>query len=347
MRQPGVWPGSSIHPRPTRPLPPTRRSRPALAAPNLLAAHEPWPDSAVHALKVVGGGEDAAFLVGCEDGRVIRSDRHGKTAWEFRTNGPVQAIETASLQPGVQAVLAGSDDEFLYALDFETGKKLWAHRAEVYPETRIYPWWTLDGKAKVRSVLAADFDGDGGTEIAIGTGGMQVELVDSSGHLRWRQPVRYGLPVRLLSLRPSPGAPPDLLAGLDFLPSQAGLFRFRHDGTMAGTDAFPSGREGWDYTGVSALAALERPGPESPLLAVGRSGAYNEIEFFDIPSGGSLGKTRVGDAVSGIVWMNSGKAPAVIAATEAGWVMAIRPDGRVAWAVPLPEAVVRLWKTRR
>ena len=319
--------------------------RPALEAPNLLAAHEPWPDAVVHALKVIGGGEDAAILVGCDDGRVIRSDRRGKTAWEFRTNGPVHAVETASLRPDAQVVLAGSDDESLYALDFETGKMLWAHRAEVFPEASIYPWWTLGGKAKVRSVLAADFDGDGGTEIAIGTGGMQVELVDSGGILRWRQPVRYGLPVRLLSLRPSPGAPPDLLAGLDFLPSQAGLFRFRHDGTMASADAFPSGREGWDYTGVSALAALERPGPENPLLAVGRSGAYNEIEFYDTRSGLSLGKTRVGDAVSGIVWMNAGKETAAVAATEAGWVMAIRPDGRVAWAVPLPEAVARLWKT--
>ncbi|OGD22677.1 MAG: hypothetical protein A2W03_16375 [Candidatus Aminicenantes bacterium RBG_16_63_16] len=318
--------------------------RPALSAPAAAAVKEPWPEAAVQALKIIGAGENAQVLVGCEDGRIIRSDRRGRTKWEFQTNGPVHVAEITSLPSGGQVVLAGSDDEFLYALDFETGKKLWAHRAEVYPETKIYPWWTLDGQAKVRSVLAADFNGDGKTEIALGTGGMQVEMVDSGGMLKWRQSVRYGLPVRLLALRSSSGGPPALLAGLDFLSSQAGLFRFGRDGALETPDAFPSGRQGWDYTGISALAVLDK-NPERPLLAVARSGAFNEVEFYDISSGRSLGKTGTGDTVSGIVWSDAGKDPPAVAATGAGWVMALRPDGRVVWSVPLPDAVVRLWKT--
>jgi outer membrane protein assembly factor BamB len=318
--------------------------QPALTAPTLPAVSEPWPGMAVNTLRIVGKGEKTQALLGCEDGRVIRSDRRGRTKWEFQTDGPVHAIETASFQPGVQAVLAGSDDGALYALDLETGRKLWAHRAEVYPETAIYPWWTLDGRAKVRSVLAADLDGDGKTEIALGTGGMQVEMVDVSGALVWRQPVKYGLPVRLLALRSSSGGPQALLAGLDFLASQAGLFRFRHDGTLESADAFPSGREGWDYTGVSALAAIEHPGAQNRFLAVGRSGAFNEVGLYDLSSGRSLGKAQVGDTVSGIIWMDAGKDPLAVAATEAGWVMALRPDGWVAWSVPLPDAVDRLWK---
>lgn len=319
--------------------------RPALSAPNLLAAPEPWPDQVIHALKIEGGGKDSAILLGCDDGRVIRSDRSGTARWQFPTNGPVRAVETVILRHGVRAVLAGSDDGCLYALDFETGKKLWAHRAEVYPETSLYPWWTLDGKAKVRSVLAADFDGDGEAEIAVGTGGMEVEMIEADGTPVWRQPVRYGLPARLLALTPPSGGPPSLLAGLDLLASQSGIFRFRGDGALESADSFPSGREGWDYTGVSAWALIEPPERETPLLAVGRSGAFNEIEFYDVPSGRPLGGTRVGDTVSGLVWMGGGMRPTAIAATEAAWVMAIRPDGRVTWSVPLPDAVARLWKT--
>ena len=317
---------------------------PALTAPSLPAVSEPWPGAVIHDLKIVGGGENAPVLLGCEDGRIIRSDRRGRTKWEFQTNGPVHAVETAPLIPGGRIALAGSDDGLLYALDFETGKKLWTHRAEVYPETAIYTWWTLDGRAKVRSVLAADFDGDGKTEIALGTGGMQVEMVDSEGSLRWRQPVRYGLPVRLFALRPSSGGPAALLAGLDFLASQSGLFRFRHDGTLESPDAFPSGREGWDYTGISALAALDQESKRT-LLAVGRSGAFNEVEFYDASSGRSRGKAQIGDAVSGLVWLGVGKEPVALAATEAGWVITLMPDGRVVWSVPLPDAVDRLWAT--
>ena len=318
--------------------------RPALTAPARPAVQEPWPGMVVHALKIAGAGGDSAVVAGFEDGRIVRSDRRGRTRWEFQTGGPVYAVETATLHDGGPLALAGSDDGFLYALDLETGRKLWTHRAEVYPETAIYPWWTLDGKAKVRSVLAADFDGDGKTEVALGTGGMQVEMLDSRGALRWRQPVRYGLPVRLLALRPSPGHPPALLAGLDLLASQASLFRFRPDGALESPDAFPSGRQGWDYTGVSALAALDHRRPGSAILAVGRSGAFNEIEFYSVSSGRSLGKTQVGDAVSGIVWVEEDTGPIAIAATEAGWVMAIKPDGRVGWSVPLPDSVLKLWR---
>jgi hypothetical protein len=257
----------------------------------------------------------------------------------------VSKVEIAELTPGRWAALAGSDDEHLYALELASGEKIWSRRAEVYPETQIYPWWTLDGKAKVRSVLAADFNRDGSTEIAVGTGGMQVEMLGSDGSLQWRHPVKYGLPIRLLFLQPSSGGPVRLLAGLDFLASQSGIFSFLPGGAME-SDAFPSGREGWDYTGVSALAEAETEGGLT-VLAVARSGAYNEVGFYDAATGRALGKARVGDTTPGLIWASVNSEPAALAATEAGWVIALRPDGKAAWSVPLPDSVIRFWPAAR
>lgn len=316
--------------------------RPALSAPLLPPAGELLPGTEIHDLKIDGSGDRAVLLAGCEDGRVVRMDRRGRIQWEFRAGGPVHAIETAELAPGKRAVLAGSDDERLYALESGSGRNIWTYRAEVYPETRIYPWWTLEQKAKVRGVLAADFDSDGRPEIAIGTGGMQVEMLAADGALKWRRPTAYGLPMRLLALRPSPGGPLRLLAGLDFLASQSHVFSFRADGTTESADAFSSGREGWDYTGVSALAAVETKDGGS-VLAVARSGAYSEVCFHDGSTGRRLGSVPVGDAVSGLTPLTVDHEPAVAAATEAGWVIAARPDGRILWSVPLPDSATAIW----
>jgi len=316
--------------------------RPALTAPLLPSAGDLLPGVDILDLRVKGGGENVILLAGCGDGRVIRMDGRGQIRWEFRTGGPVQTVEIAELSPGHWAALAGSDDERLYALDLETGHKIWSHRAEVYSEAQIYPWWTLDGKAKVRSILAADFDGDGRAEIAIGTGGMQVEMLESDGALLWRHPVQYGLPLRLQTLRPSSGGPLRLLVGLDYLASQSNIFSFHPGGGMESADAFPSGREGWDYTGISALAATVIKDSRA-VLAVARSGAYNEVWFYDVSTGRPLGKTQVGDTISGLIWLRVNDEPALVVGTEAGWVVTLRPDGRTVWSVPLPDSVMRLW----
>ncbi len=315
---------------------------PALSAPLLPPAHELLPGSAILDLKINRDENDAVLLAGCEDGRVIRMDGRGRIVWEFKTGSPVCAVEIAELSPGRRAALAGSDDECIYALDFESGTKIWSHRAEVYPETQAYPWWTLDGKAKVRSILAADFDEDRRAEIAIGTGGMQVEMLNSEGLLLWRSPVMYGLPMRLSKLRPPSGGSFRLLVGLDVLASQSNIFSFLLGGEMESSDAFPSGREGWDYSGISAITwADEKDG--GSILAVARSGAYNEVWFYDPLTHRALGTTRVGDTISGLIWLSANGLPAAVAATEAGWVIALKPDGKPIWSVPLPDSIIKLW----
>jgi outer membrane protein assembly factor BamB len=315
----------------------------------------------IHDLIIEGKGEKTIVLAGCEDGRVVRMDGRGEALWEFRTAGSVHNVSVTELTPGRRVSLAGSDDEHIYALDLSDGREIWSHRAEVFPQTRDYPWWTLDGKAKVRSILAADFDGDGRVEIAIGTGGMQVEMLTGDGSLRWRRPVHYGLPVRLFALpnsdskrsdpsvgrlapgvRHSPAGPLRLLAGMDFLSSQANIFSFLPDGTLENADAFPSGRTGWDYTGISGLALIGTEKGKA-VLAVGRSGAYNDVSFYDTSSGEIMGKVSVGDSVSGIVELPAEGKPAAVVATDAGWVMSLRPDGQRVWAVPLPDSVIMLW----
>jgi hypothetical protein len=315
---------------------------PAREAPVLPPAPDLIPGAEILDLAVDGQGRKDLFLAGCRDGRAVLLDAGGRQKWAFRTGGPVHVVRFADLERGRRAALAGSDDERVYALDLASGAKLWEHQAEVYPETSGYPWWTLEGKAKVRSLTAADFDGDGRDEIVLGTGGMQVEMLDADGNLRWRRPVPYGLPVRLLAFRRAAGARPDLLVGLDFLASQSNVFRFCADGRLASDDAYPSGRQGWDYTGISALAQTEMNDGRS-ILAVGRSGAYNEVTFYDAGGAKKLGPVSVGDPVSGVVWLGSAKSPTAIVTTEAGWVIAFRPDGGIDWSVPLPYAITKSW----
>jgi outer membrane protein assembly factor BamB len=341
----------AVHPKPAT----DEALRPALTAPALPLAPELLPGVTVNDLKVCSQGDAALLLVGCEDGRALLLDRQGQVKWEFQTGGPVHVVETADLAPGQPAALVGSDDERLYALDLASGQKLWEHQAQVFPEARGYPWWTLDGKAKVRSILAADFYGDGKTEIAIGTGGMQVEMLNADGSLRWRLPVHYGLATQLVASRTVPEGPLRLLAGMDVLASQSNVFRFHPDGQLESADAYPSGRGGWDYTGITALASTNLPDGRT-VLAVGRSGAYNEVWFYDATTAQKLGLATVGDLISGLFWLPSPKVgggaggggqseqvPVAVATTHAGWVIGFRPDGVALWSVPLPEAVVRSW----
>jgi outer membrane protein assembly factor BamB len=315
---------------------------PAIEAPAVAPAPDLIPGAEVLDLAIEGSGGQVVLLAGCRDGRVVCLDGRGRARWEFRTGGPVHVVKFAELVRGRRAALAGSDDESVYALDLATGADLWSHHAQVFAETQNYPWWTLEGKAKVRSVAAADFNGDGRAEVAVGTGGMLVEMLADDGSLLWRQPVMYGLPARLLALSVHPEARPRLLAGLDFLASQSGVFRFGADGTLVSSDAYPSGRQGWDYTGISALSSAEA-GEGKTVLAVGRSGAHNEVVFYDAGSAQKLGLLPVGDAISGLVWGKTGETPLAIVATEAGWVIACRPDGATSWSVPLPDAVTKLW----
>jgi outer membrane protein assembly factor BamB len=316
--------------------------RPAFAAPVLPPVPELLAGAEILDLAVDDAGDSALLLAGCRDGRVVLLDGERQVKWEFQTGGPVHAVKFATLSAAKHAALAGSDDEHVYALDLANGTKLWEHRAEVFPETRDYPWWTLEGKAKVRSLLAADFDRDGRDEITIGTGGMQVEMLNAEGSLRWRQPVPYGLPATLLALQPASRPEPFLLAGLDFLSSQSNLFRFDATGALEKEDAYPSGRKGWDYTGISALASTEIDGDRT-VLAVGRSGAYNEVWFYDAVTANKLGLALVGDSISGLAWVKAAGSPVAVVTTEAGWVIAYRPDGRRIWSVPLPDAVIKSW----
>ncbi len=316
--------------------------RPASEAPVLPPVPELLGGAEILDLAVDGAGDSALLLAGCRDGRVVLLDGKRQVKWEFQTGGPVHAVKFATLSAAKRAALAGSDDEHVYALDLTNAAKLWEHRAEVFPETRDYPWWTLGDKAKVRSLLAADFDRDGNVEIALGTGGMQVEMLNADGSLRWRHPVPYGLPVRLFALRPELRSQPFLLAGLDFLSSQSNLFPFNATGALENVDAYPSGRKGWDYTGVSALASIEIDGDRT-VLAVGRSGAYNEIWFYAAVTAEKLGLALVGDSISGLEWIELKGEPVLVVTTEAGWAIAYRPDGRRIWSVALPDAVIKSW----
>jgi hypothetical protein len=106
-------------------------------------------------------GDDAAELVvGCADGALVVFDAGGAKLWERAFAGQVNAIELADLdEDGRADIVCGVEDALLWAATGD-GTELLARRFETRTSSG-------GGEGHVRALHVADFDGDGGPEIAV------------------------------------------------------------------------------------------------------------------------------------------------------------------------------------
>ncbi|MBD3293720.1 MAG: PQQ-binding-like beta-propeller repeat protein, partial [Armatimonadia bacterium] len=149
-------------------------------------------------VEVALGGDAPRIAVGMQRGAVAQFTPDAQAAGQMTTGGPVHALEAADLDgDGTQELIAGSDDEVMYALASDMGE-LWRHEVDFLKDQQPWSWWTL-GSAKVRAIHATDVAGDARPELIVGAGNMRVQAYDAAGELLWRYRTDHGIATTLAS----------------------------------------------------------------------------------------------------------------------------------------------------
>jgi len=131
------------------------------------------------------------LVVGTEAGVVQQWDQKGRPTGDFHAAGPVHALHAVDLNGyGTEELLAGSDDEHVYALDAHL-VPLWRYRPPFQIDATTRGFCTMRS-SKGRKILADDLDGDGRPEILLGVGNMRLHCLDATGRERWRFITAYG-----------------------------------------------------------------------------------------------------------------------------------------------------------
>jgi hypothetical protein len=153
--------------------------RPAPPAPgpdDPLALEEAWQVSIDHVFMGIATDRDSdEIILFTGDGRVTRWSRQGKLVdeVEVRTRTQGSYLSVARLQQGSPPgfVISGVWSKSVLAVDHH-GSLLWEHRND----------------SGVDSIAAADLDGDGLDEVAIGYNAGGLDLLGPDGSLRWHMP---------------------------------------------------------------------------------------------------------------------------------------------------------------
>ncbi len=292
---------------------------------------------ALHAGDVDGDGK-TEILLGLLDGRVVCLDAGGRPRWSFKTGGAVQAVACATVDAG-SAVIAGSDDEHVYALTADEGRVLWKHKCRL-PKL-IYTWWTTGMKAKVQAILTDDVDGDGKVEIVCGTGGGCVETLDAAGQARWMTQIRWGIPDRL-AVVPMPDGSKTLLVDNGYSSCGSTTWRLAADGKLLSSNACATGRGPWDMTAIPGLKVVDLDGDGRCEVLVGRKGAYNELGVYDAVTGKRRWLHTLGDAASSLeaVDVNGDGVKEVVVGSPSAWLCVFDVAGKQVWATQMPHEVV-------
>ena len=316
--------------------PPAETARPAKALEPLWEAKLP---AEVASLAVAAGKDGVQVFAGDSKGGV-HALRNGKEAWTFRTKGLVGALAVGTLDGPEPALLVGSDDQHLYRLGLD-GTEAWRCKMS---RSGTCAWWTLDRKSKVKAILIDDLDGDGKGEIVVGHGGMKLELVDAAGTSRWNQLWHWAIPTTLAAVDVNGDGTKEIISGGWIRSCTSFVKSFSAAGKPIHGSLYGRGRasRGFDCAGVPFLAYFRKW--KALRAVVARSGPFCDLGLYDHGSQKLLWQRIVGDTVSGLVLadLDGDKAPEIIYATEAGWVVAVDRAGKTLWARSLTDAVLAL-----
>lgn len=297
---------------------------------------------------------DSGVLVGSKKGAVCLLQPNGSPRWQFATGGPVYALASAKRQ-GKPILLAGSDDEHVYAFA-EEGDLLWKYKAKVSEWMLFhFNYWTMDKKAKVRKILPTDVEEDGKLDIFIGTGGSAVERLDEDGKPLWLFTFLYGTPMSLALADVRPDHPgKELIAGT-FDVSYDSVVRFIDPAKgeeIAGgfTNRYPPPEKGPGKPEPSSFSQgnvfmwlHDLPDGKCGLMRVLCGGNWNQLAMNDPatgkclwgkdfgPGGGGYGSQFVAGAATPD--LNGDGRPDVVVGLQNGWVCAFDgPSGALLWS---------------
>jgi outer membrane protein assembly factor BamB len=73
------------------------------------------------------------LIVGTSDGDLLKMKAdNGETVWSFKAEDRFAGAATYIMKDGKPIIIAGNYDNFIYALNFETGKKIWGYETDNY-----------------------------------------------------------------------------------------------------------------------------------------------------------------------------------------------------------------------
>jgi len=114
-----------------------------------------------------------AVVAGTEAGEVWLVNADGTVAWQQQVAGAVTAVTSAHFGERGTVIAVGTH-EATVSLFTLAGERLWDYRVPFYKRTGI-----------VRTLVAADLDGDGRDEIVVGAENWHHYVLDQQGEKRW------------------------------------------------------------------------------------------------------------------------------------------------------------------
>lgn len=281
--------------------------------------------------------------IGCEDGTVLELDAAGTVTARHQTGGPVHTLCAVDLDGnGSMELLAGSDDEHLYA--FGTGLSvLFSRRIPFLPDEQPWMYWTLRS-AKIRKVHADDINGDGKPELLLGVGNMRLHCLDAGGEELWRFRTDHGT-CDTITTADLYGDGRRLVIAANGLTSSSGtVWVFDGVGTL-----LQSYRHAPWGSSTPALAVADLTGNGTNMLICGNTQgnvqAYPPLDGERAPQ--ELWLHNLTRPIRALLPLAAeGRAGFVAVGADSGYLSAFGADGQSCWGVPLSGAVVRLVSTQ-
>ena len=291
-------------------------------------------------------GQTQTIVVGHRDHTIVEISADGKPLHTFAAQGPVHAVAAVDLdRDGSDEVLAGSDDEHVYALGNGLEPR-WKYKVPFMRDQQPWMWWTL-GSSKVRAVHADDIDGDGRPEVLLGVGNMHFHALDAAGKPLWHFRTDHGTPTTILAADIYNEGKLRAIVGMGLSASNGYCRVLDEKGQLLATYY----NDPW-CTNLKAIAVGDLNHDGKNMLFCGNN--RGNLRGY-VAAGPTKGVERkpawlhnlAGDIRS--ILLVPGQAPVegiAVAASDSGYLSAFRENGDKAWGLPLSSAILRVAAVR-
>ncbi len=281
----------------------------------------------------VASGDAARLAIGMIDGSVAQFNADGTSAGQMSADGPVRALEAADLdRDGAQELLAGSDDEHIYALS-PNMSELWRHKVDFLRDQQPWGWWTL-GSSKVRAIHATDISGDERPELIVGAGNMRVQAYDAAGDLLWRYRTDHGIPTTLTSADVFADGRNLLLVGNGLTSSNGACWVLDEQGTML--QRYYNGS--W-CTSLPAIAVGDLDGDGTNTVFTGSNRGHVRAYAPDQEYPTEQWIRNLTRPIRSLTVAPRDGADVLAVGSDSGYLAAFEQSGEMAWGVGLSSAI--------